>query len=63
MGPSLLKEDNPMINANAKNYQTFIEEELAAYDGIRIMAEGVAKNGVTSFLPTTLTVANSTLKA
>ena len=25
-------------------------------DGIRIMAEGVAKNGVTSFLPTTMTV-------
>ena len=40
MGPSLLKEDNPMINANAKNYQTFIEEELAAASATEWMAAG-----------------------
>ena len=40
MGPSLLKEDNPMINANAKNYQNFIEEELAAASATEWMAAG-----------------------
>ena len=33
------------------------------YEGIRIMAEGVAKNGVTSFLPTTMTVSYDELRA
>ena len=32
-------------------------------DGIRKMAEGVAKNGVTSFLPTTMTVAKHEIEA
>lgn len=32
-------------------------------DGIKIMAEGVAKNGVTSFLPTTMTVSESEIIA
>lgn len=32
------------------------------YDGIRIMAEGIAKNGVTSFLPTTMTVSYEELR-
>ena len=35
----------------------------ASPDGIRKMAEGVAKNGVTSFLPTTMTVAKSEIVA
>ena len=34
-----------------------------SFDGIRIMAEGVAKNGVTSFLPTTMTVSYEELRA
>lgn len=34
-----------------------------SFDGIRIMAEGVAKNGVTSFLPTTMTVSYDELYA
>ena len=34
-----------------------------SYDGIRIMAEGVAKNGVTSFLPPTMTVSYEELRA
>ena len=33
-----------------------------SFDGIRIMAEGVAKNGVTSFLPTTMTVSYDELR-
>ncbi len=34
-----------------------------SYDGLRIMAEGIAKNGVTSFLPTTMTVSYDELRA
>ena len=34
-----------------------------SYEGIRTMAEGVAKNGVTSFLPTTMTVSYEELRA
>lgn len=34
-----------------------------SFDGIRVMAEGVAKNGVTSFLPTTMTVSYDELHA
>lgn len=34
-----------------------------SFDGIRTMAEGVAKNGVTSFLPTTMTVSYDELHA
>lgn len=34
-----------------------------SFDGIRIMAEGVVKNGVTSFLPTTMTVSYDELYA
>ncbi|MGN0184640.1 MAG: N-acetylglucosamine-6-phosphate deacetylase [Aristaeellaceae bacterium] len=34
-----------------------------SFDGIRTMAEGVAKNGVTSFLPTTMTVSYDELRA
>ena len=34
-----------------------------SYEGIRTMAEGVAKNGVTSFLPTTMTVSYDELRA
>lgn len=34
-----------------------------SFDGIRIMAEGVAKNGVTGFLPTTMTVSYDELRA
>lgn len=34
-----------------------------SFDGIRIMAEGIAKNGVTSFLPTTMTVSYDELRA
>ena len=34
-----------------------------SFDGIRTMAEGVAKNGVTSFLPTTMTVSYDDLRA
>ena len=34
-----------------------------SFDGIRVMAEGVAKNGVTSFLPTTMTVSYDELRA
>ncbi len=33
------------------------------FEGIRTMAEGVAKNGVTSFLPTTMTVSYPELRA
>lgn len=33
-----------------------------SYDGLRIMAEGIAKNGVTSFLPTTMTVSYDELR-
>ena len=33
------------------------------FEGIRTMAEGVAKNGVTSFLPTTMTVSYGELRA
>ena len=33
------------------------------FEGIRTMAEGVAKNGVTSFLPTTMTVSYDELRA
>lgn len=33
------------------------------FEGIRTMAEGVAKNGVTSFLPTTMTVSYAELRA
>lgn len=33
-----------------------------SYDGLRIMAEGIAKNGVTSFLPTTMTVSYGELR-
>ena len=32
------------------------------WEGLKIMAEGVAKNGVTSFLPTTMTVSYEALK-
>jgi N-acetylglucosamine-6-phosphate deacetylase len=32
-------------------------------DGIRIMAEGIVKNGVTSFLPTTMTVSEGEINA
>lgn len=32
------------------------------YEGLKIMAEGVAKNGVTSFLPTTMTVSYDELR-
>lgn len=32
-------------------------------EGIRVMAEGIAKNGVTSFLPTTMTVSEPELRA
>ena len=32
------------------------------YEGIKIMAEGVAKNGVTAFLPTTMTVSYDELR-
>ncbi len=34
-----------------------------SYEGLRVMAEGVAKNGVTSFLPTTMTVSYDDLRA
>ena len=34
-----------------------------SFDGIRTMAEGVTKNGVTSFLPTTMTVSYDELRA
>lgn len=34
-----------------------------SFDGVRIMAEGVVKNGVTSFLPTTMTVSYEELRA
>ena len=34
-----------------------------SFDGLRTMAEGVAKNGVTSFLPTTMTVSFDELRA
>ena len=34
-----------------------------SFDGIRTMAEGVAKNGVTGFLPTTMTVSYDELNA
>lgn len=34
-----------------------------SFDGLRIMAEGVAKNGVTAFLPTTMTVSYDELRA
>lgn len=34
-----------------------------SFEGIRTMAEGVAKNGVTSFLPTTMTVSYDELRA
>ena len=34
-----------------------------SFEGIRTMAEGVAKNGVTSFLPTTMTVSYEELRA
>lgn len=34
-----------------------------SFNGIRTMAEGVAKNGVTSFLPTTMTVSYDELRA
>ena len=34
-----------------------------SFEGIRAMAEGVAKNGVTSFLPTTMTVSYDELRA
>ena len=34
-----------------------------SFDGLRVMAEGVAKNGVTSFLPTTMTVSYAELRA
>ena len=33
------------------------------FEGIRTMAEGVAKNGVTAFLPTTMTVSYAELRA
>ena len=33
-----------------------------SYEGLKIMAEGVAKNGVTSFLPTTMTVSYDELR-
>ncbi len=35
----------------------------ASPEGLRIMAEGIAKNGVTSFLPTTMTVAKPEIEA
>ena len=34
-----------------------------SFEGIRTMAEGVAKNGVTAFLPTTMTVSYAELRA
>lgn len=34
-----------------------------SFEGIRTMAEGVAKNGVTAFLPTTMTVSYADLRA
>ena len=34
-----------------------------AFEGLKTMAEGVAKNGVTAFLPTTMTVSYSELRA
>lgn len=34
-----------------------------AFDGIRTMAEGIAQNGVTAFLPTTMTVSYDELRA
>ena len=34
-----------------------------SFDGIKTMAEGVAKNGVTAFLPTTMTVSYDELRA
>lgn len=34
-----------------------------SFDGVRTMAEGVAKNGVTGFLPTTMTVSYDELRA
>ena len=34
-----------------------------SFDGLRVMAEGVAKNGVTGFLPTTMTVSYDELRA
>lgn len=34
-----------------------------SFDGLRTMAEGVAKNGVTGFLPTTMTVSYDELRA
>lgn len=33
-----------------------------SYEGLKIMAEGVAKNGVTAFLPTTMTVSYDALR-
>lgn len=33
------------------------------YEGLKIMAEGIAKNGVTAFLPTTMTVSYEELRA
>lgn len=33
-----------------------------SFDGLRLMAEGVAKNGVTGFLPTTMTVSYDALR-
>ena len=33
-----------------------------SFDGLRVMAEGVAKNGVTGFLPTTMTVSYAELQ-
>jgi len=33
-----------------------------SYEGLKVMAEGVAKNGVTAFLPTTMTVSKAELR-
>ena len=72
--PSELPADAQVIDAAGKyvipglidmHIHGYLGEDASdgSFDGIRTMAEGVAKNGVTSFLPTTMTVSYDELRA
>ena len=71
--PAQLPEDAQIIDAAGKyvipglidmHIHGYLGEDASdgSADGLRIMAEGVAKNGVTSFLPTTMTVSYDELR-
>ena len=74
VSPAEIPADAEIIDADGKyvipglidmHIHGYLGEDASdgSFEGIRTMAEGVAKNGVTSFLPTTMTVSYDELRA